>query len=258
MPTGGVVTVALDVIDCDDAVATRSDLTPGAYARMRVSDTGIGMARDVKEKAFDPFFTTKDVGKGSGLGLSMVFGFAKQSGGTVELDSAPGCGTTLTILLPRSKAAALPIEPAPKPEEPAPATGPISVLVVEDDPLVRTQVVLSIRSLGYDVIAVENGPAALAELEQGRKVDLLFTDIVMPGGMTGHDLAVKASAARPGLRVLFTSGFPDSAEQKKLDMAIRLLAKPYRRADLARALREALEGRPSDGARVPPPAVSNG
>jgi PAS domain S-box-containing protein len=258
MPGGGVVTVAIDVIDCDAAVAAGSDLAPGAYARLRVSDTGTGMAPDVKEKAFDPFFTTKDVGKGSGLGLSMVFGFAKQSGGTVELDSVPGSGTTLTILLPRTQVAVA-IEPAPKLEEPPPAPGPVTVLVVEDDPLVRTQVVLSIRSLGYEAIAVENGPAALAELAQGRKVDLLFTDIVMPGGMTGHDLAVKASAARPGLRMLFTSGFPDSAAtQKRLDASVRLLAKPYRRADLARALLDVLEGQHPDNIRVPPPAASNG
>jgi CheY-like chemotaxis protein len=118
---------------------------------------------------------------------------------------------------------------------------------------------MSIRALGYEVIAVENGPAALAELARGRKVDLLFTDVVMPGGMTGHDLAVQAGAARPGLRVLFTSGFPDSsALPKGLDASVRLLAKPYRRADLAGALRDALNGHSSDDNRVSPPAASNG
>jgi PAS domain S-box-containing protein len=258
MPDGGVMTVAIDVIECDAAAATRSDLAAGAYARLRVSDTGTGMTPGVKEKAFDPFFTTKDVGKGSGLGLSMVFGFAKQSGGTVELDSAPGLGTTLTVLLPCAQAA-VEAGPAPKVEELPPASGPVTVLVVEDDPLVRTQVVLSIRALGYEVIAVENGPAALDELAQGRKVDVLFTDIVMPGGMNGHDLAVEAGALRPGLRVLFTSGFPDSAAaQQRLDAAVRLLAKPYRRADLARALHDVLEGTHSNDGRVPPSAASNG
>jgi PAS domain S-box-containing protein len=258
MPDGGVMTVEIDVIDCDAVAALRSDVAPGAYARLRVTDTGTGMTPDVKEKAFDPFFTTKDVGKGSGLGLSMVFGFAKQSGGTVELDSAPGRGATLTILLPRAQTATA-AEPAPKAEELPPATGPVTVMVVEDDPLVRTQVVLSIRALGYDVIAVENGPAALTELAQGRKVDVLFTDVVMPGGLNGHDLAVKACAARPGLRVLFTSGFPDStAEQKHIDVAVRLLAKPYRRADLAHALRDVLEGQPLNDGQAPPSAASIG
>jgi CheY-like chemotaxis protein len=123
---------------------------------------------------------------------------------------------------------------------------------------VRTQVVLSIRSLGYEVIAVENGPAALDELAKGRKVDVLFTDMVMLGGMNGHDLAVKASAARPGLRVLFTSGFPDSAAaQQRLDVPFRLLAKPYRRAELARALHDALEGQPSGDVTISPSAASS-
>jgi PAS domain S-box-containing protein len=257
MPDGGVMTVSIDVTDCDATTAAGSDLAPGAYARLRVSDTGTGMTSDVQEKAFDPFFTTKDVGKGSGLGLSMVFGFAKQSGGNVELDSAPGRGTTVTILLPRTQAAVA-TEPAAKADELPPATGPVTVLVVEDDPLVRTQVVLSIRSLGYEVIAVENGPAALDELAKGRKVDVLFTDMVMLGGMNGHDLAVKASAARPGLRVLFTSGFPDSAAaQQRLDVPFRLLAKPYRRAELARALHDALEGQPSGDVTISPSAASS-
>jgi CheY-like chemotaxis protein len=257
MPGGGTFTVAVDADTFAVATGAGAETTPRACARMRVSDTGIGMSAAVKERAFEPFFTTKEVGKGTGLGLSMVFGFAKQSGGHAELESAPRRGTTVTIMLPLAEAEASdeasPETPA-VPEMPAAqeataalevpsAAGPATILVVEDDPLVRAQVALSIRSLGYQVIEVADGPAALQEIESERRIDLLFTDIVMPGGMNGRELAAKACATRAGLRVLFTSGYSDNVfiRDGRRETGPRLLGKPYRRPDLARMLREVLE-----------------
>jgi CheY-like chemotaxis protein len=245
MPGGGTFTVAIDAGAFSVAAGAGTETTPRACARMRVSDTGTGMSAAVKERAFEPFFTTKEVGKGTGLGLSMVFGFAKQSGGHAELESAPGRGTTVTISLPLAKAE---VKDEVSPEAPAApeaqsVAGSATILVVEDDPLVRAQVAMSIRSLGYEVIEVADGPAALQEIEGERRIDLLFTDIVMPGGMNGRELAAKASAARPGLRVLFTSGYSDNVfiRDGRREAGPRLLGKPYRRPDLARMVREVLE-----------------
>ena len=255
MPDGGAFTVAVDAGAFASAAETGTDTTP--CARMRVSDTGTGMSAAVKERAFEPFFTTKEVGKGTGLGLSMVFGFAKQSGGYAELESAPGRGTTVTIMLPLAKtkvtAEVLPATPElpAAPEVPSVA-GTATILVVEDDPLVRAPVAMSIRSLGYEVIEVADGPSAMKEIESKRRIDLLFTDIVMPGGINGRELAAKASAVRPGLHVLFTSGYSDNVfiRDGRREAGPRLLAKPYRRPDLARALREALEqDRPANGTK---------
>ncbi len=247
MPDGGAFTVALDAAEADAVVRAGRLLAPGAYARLRVSDTGLGMTPEVMEKAFEPFFTTKEVGKGSGLGLSMVFGFARQSGGHAELDSTPGRGTTVTILLPLAKSAAETETPSEIAEAP-PAIGPATVLVVEDNDLVRAQVVMAIQSLGYEVIEAEDGPSALKQLAGPRRIDLLFTDVVMPGGMNGRELAARARAGRPGLRVLFTSGYADNVLTPGDQFnAVPLIAKPYRRSDLARALREVLADETAEG-----------
>ena len=240
MPGGGVFTVAVDAIEAAANIRAKFELAHGTYSRLRVSDTGVGMSPEVMEKAFEPIFTTKDVGKGSGLGLSMVFGFAKQSGGHAELDSRPGHGTTVTILLPPAESAAR-VETEPEIAEAPPASGPATILLVEDNDLVRPQVAMAIRALGYDVIEAEDGPSALQQLAQPCRIDLLFTDIVMPGGINGRELAAKACAIRSGLRVLFTSGYADNVltREEQRD-GVRLIAKPYRGPELARVLRDVL------------------
>jgi CheY-like chemotaxis protein len=201
------------------------------------------MTPEVAARAFEPFFTTKDIGKGSGLGLSMVYGFVKQSNGHVTIYSEPGLGTTVRLYLPASPGESpADREHAPKValDEPALARG--TVLVAEDDPFVRTYAVACLESLGYRVTAAVDGNEALALLGQGTAVDLLFTDIVMPGGMNGWELAERAQRLRPGLKVLLTSGYAleTLAARGRLHPEMQVLNKPYRKADLARRLREVM------------------
>jgi CheY-like chemotaxis protein len=205
-----------------------------------VSDTGTGMDAATLERAFEPFFTTKEVGKGSGLGLSMVYGFVKQSRGHVRIYSEPGHGTTVKLYLPRAGAEADADAPAAAPADPERGSG--RILIVEDDALVRENAVEQLRSLGYDVVAAGSGSEALAALEKGEAFDLLFTDVVMPGGMNGRELAERALALRPGLPVLYTSGYTENAivHHGRLDRGVDLLAKPYRRQDLAAKVRAVL------------------
>ena len=239
MPEGGKVTIETANVFLDHAYASRhADVRAGQYVMVAVSDTGIGMAPDVAARAFDPFFTTKPPGKGSGLGLSMVHGFVKQSGGHVKIYSEPGHGTTIKVYLPRSD-----VEAA---EAPTTATsfavpGGSRVLVVEDDDLVRHHVIGQLRSLGFEVESARSGREALAKLAQGETFDLLFTDVVMPG-MSGRQLADEARRIRPDLPVLFTSGYTENAiiHHGRLDKGVHLLTKPYTRDDLAAKLREAI------------------
>ena len=209
------------------------------YVVVRVSDSGLGMAPEVIAKMFEPFFTTKEVGRGTGLGLSMVYGFAAQSEGFVEVDSEVGKGTTVSVFLPRAK------EPT-KREGPAPprqfAHRSETVLLVEDDDLVRTHVGKQLRSLGYIVIEAVNGPDALAIIKRREHIDLLFTDIMMPGGMNGGDLARKAKTMCPSLRILFTSGYPGDTDLGTSGHGDRaaILAKPYTKGMLAMKLHELL------------------
>jgi CheY-like chemotaxis protein len=211
-----------------------------------VSDTGAGMTPDVLARAFEPFFTTKGVGKGSGLGLSMVYGFVKQSGGHAKIYSESGHGTTVRVYLPRAASAAT---AAVSHAEPPEVGGHEHVLVVEDDPRVREHAVTLLRGLGYRVSDAADGAAALKVLAGPEFVDLLFTDIVMPGGMNGRQLADAARALRPHLRVLYTSGYTENAivHHGRLDPGVQLLAKPYRRRQLARKVRAVLDG-PEPGA----------
>jgi CheY-like chemotaxis protein len=190
---------------------------------------------------FEPFFTTKEKGKGTGLGLSMVYGFIKQSRGHINLYSEPGHGTTVRIYLPRAEGG--PNDRAILDRHWQRVGGDETILLVEDDELVRRYVQQQIESLGYRVLAAADGPAALAILRERSDIMLLFTDIVMPGGMTGRALAEAARALRPDLRILYTSGYTDSAigRHDRFDAEIPLLSKPYRSADLAQYIREALE-----------------
>jgi PAS domain S-box-containing protein len=241
MPSGGRLTVETANIHLDQTYAALADeVTPGQYVMIAVSDNGAGMDKATLEQAFEPFFTTKDVGKGSGLGLSMVYGFIKQSCGHVRIYSELGRGTTVKLYLPR--AAAGDSAGATEGSDPPPETGSDRILLAEDDPLVREHVAGQLASLGYAVVSVGSGPAAMALLQQGEMFDLLFTDIVMPGGMNGLQLAKAAQALRPGLRVLFSSGYAENAltHQERLEPGIHILAKPYRRQDLAKHIRIAL------------------
>ena len=236
----GVFTITLGnrTLTPDD-VRTLHGLAPGEYVRLAVSDTGAGMSEDVRALAFEPFFTTKPVGEGTGLGLSMAYGFVKQSGGHIALASAPGQGTTVEILLPRSNERELPM---PLPVIETAAGGNERILVVEDDMEVRLTAVGTLGALGYHVIDAVDGASALALLEQGAEVDLLFTDVVMPGPVSSTELAEQARRILPNVAVLFTSGYTRNAltHGGRLQEGVQLLSKPYQRTQLAHKIREAL------------------
>jgi CheY-like chemotaxis protein len=202
------------------------------------------MSADVLGRIFEPFFTTKAHGQGTGLGLAMVYGFVKQSGGHVSVYSEVGKGTVFRLWLP---AAARAIEPSKLKriaDEVPLAPADEVVLAVDDNPDVRAAVVGQLTDLGYRVEAAEDGETALHKLQSGTRVDLLFTDVIMPGGLNGKELARRAQAIRPGLKVLFTSGFPGTAFSQGLDLAPddTLLTKPYRKRELAQKIREVLDG----------------
>jgi len=216
-------------------------VAPGPYVMIAVSDTGAGIPAALRDKVFEPFFTTKEVGRGTGLGLSMVYGFVRQSGGHIKVYSEEGCGTSIKLYLPRAAGAA---QPAADTALTAPrATGLETILAVEDDRMVRDYVAAQLRSLGYAVIPAYNAAEALAILDGGAALDLLFTDVIMPGGVDGRELADQARRRRPSLKVLFTSGYTQTAivHHGRLDPGVLLLAKPYRTIDLARMIRKALD-----------------
>ena len=243
MSHGGKLTLETRNVHLDDDYAAANrDVTPGAYVMIAVSDTGPGIPAHLLEKVFEPFFTTKEVGKGTGLGLSMVYGFVKQSNGHIKIYSEEGHGTAVKIYLPRAHAAAVAAEPAAPRQMQG---GRELVLVVEDDPLVRNYVIAQIRSLGYTTLSARNAAEALAVIDSEPGIELLFTDIIMPGARNGRQLADAAQAKKPDLKVLYTSGYTENAivHHGRLDSGVLLLAKPYRKADLARMLRRALDGK---------------
>ncbi|MGV7207278.1 PAS domain S-box protein [Oxalobacteraceae bacterium A2-2] len=226
----------------EQSVLEHPELRPGQYVMIAVSDTGSGMTPEVLEQAFDPFFSTKPEGKGTGLGLSMVYGFVRQSGGHVKIDSTPGQGTTVRLYLPRSfEAEDRSAQPEPQPV----VGGDETILVAEDDEGVRATVVELLRGLGYTVLEAGDGAAALALLQDGAAVDLLFTDVVMPGPLRSPDLARLARESRPELAVLYTSGYAEDAivHGGRLDPGVDLLGKPYTREALARKIRHVLANR---------------
>ncbi|MFT0878153.1 ATP-binding protein [Rhodopseudomonas sp. G2_2311] len=237
MPGGGkLLFETANVMLDDDYAEHHPEVKPGRYVMIAVSDSGAGMTPDVLEKAFEPFFTTKSVGKGTGLGLSMVYGFVKQSNGHIQIYSEEQHGTTIRLYLPRadSDVDALPsITPI--------EGGTETILLVEDDELVRNFALAQLRGLGYRTIPAADGTAALAEVRRGTPFDLLLTDIIMPGGMNGRQLADAVARLRP-VKVLYTSGYTENAimHHGRLDPGVLLLSKPFRRADLARLVRAAL------------------
>jgi PAS domain S-box-containing protein len=242
MPQGGrlLIETANKRID-ENHVAKNFDAAPGDYVMLAVSDTGIGMPLEVLARVFEPFFTTKPTGKGSGLGLSMVYGFAKQSQGHVQIYSEVGHGTSVRLYLPRARQSGGAVIERPLDALPT-ARANERILAVEDNPDVRRIVVAQLAELGYRVLEAANGEAALKLLVEGEPVDLLFSDVVMPGGMTGHALAQAARRLRPGLKVLLTSGFPKGQDAASSEEFHNLLIKPYRKAELAAKIRAALDG----------------
>jgi PAS domain S-box-containing protein len=241
MPNGGKLTVETGNVHLDESyVGRNNDVRPGPYVMIAVSDTGVGIPPAIREKVFEPFFTTKGTGKGTGLGLSMVYGFVKQSGGHIKIYSEESHGTTIRIYLPR---AAGHVQPAADSQVAVIGGGHESILVVEDDDLVRDYVVTQLRSLGYRTSTATNAAEALAIINSDDKLDLLFTDVIMPGIMNGRQLADEAVKRRPSLKVLFTSGYTENAivHHGRLDPGVLLLAKPYRKSDLARMVRKAFD-----------------
>jgi CheY-like chemotaxis protein len=241
MPNGGKLTLeASNIVLDEDYAKTNLDVPPGDYVLIAVSDTGGGIPETIRDKIFEPFFTTKEVGKGTGLGLSMVYGFVKQSGGNIKVYSEEGHGTTLKIYLPRAGAQADAI--APTSSDFHIDVGTETILVVEDDPFVRTSVLTQLQSLGYKTLSAANGAEAIAIADGGAQFDLLFTDVIMPGKMTGRQLAQEMAKRRSSLKVLYTSGYTEDAviHHGRLDPDVLLLAKPYRKLELARMIRTAL------------------
>jgi PAS domain S-box-containing protein len=246
MPGGGVLTIEAVNKRLDDSyAATSQEVTPGDYVQLAVTDTGTGMSRTVSDRALEPFFTTKPVGQGSGLGLSMVYGFVKQSGGHIKIYSELGRGTTIKLFLPSAH------PELASPDEEVTAVSPRSrgetVLVVEDDEAVRHLTVRQLQVLGYRTLEAEDGRSALAQLERTERVDLLFSDVVLPNGQSGPMLARAVTAMRPDMKVLYMSGYTRDAviHNGVLDPGVRLLTKPFRRDELACMVREALDEEPS-------------
>jgi PAS domain S-box-containing protein len=245
MSEGGTLTIETYNVTLDeDYSGHHAEVKPGDYVMLAVSDTGTGMPPEVIAKAFEPFFTTKEEGKGTGLGLSQVFGWIKQSGGHIKIYSEVGHGTTVKLYLPRATGRGSEIVIEPKISTP---TGDETIFVVEDNPKVRKTVIRQLRDLGYKTFDAESGSRALQLVKEGVDFDLLLTDIIMPGGITGYQLAEQLRVQRPSLRVLFTSGYTDLASNGgQSTQNDPLLSKPYRKQDLGRMVRAILDGSRSD------------
>jgi len=241
MPNGGKLTIETNNVVLDAHYASvNAEVKPGNYVMVAVSDSGAGIDATLLDKVFEPFYTTKDLGKGAGLGLSMVYGFVKQSNGHIKIYSEVGHGSTVKLYLPQA------LGPAEAPAADAGAfgieRGDSTILIVEDDPLVCEYVVTQIKSLGYATLAASDAAEALAIIDSSERIDLLFTDVIIPGSLNGRQLATESLRRRPGLKILYTSGYTENAivHHGRLDAGVLLLAKPYRLSDLARMIRTAL------------------
>jgi CheY-like chemotaxis protein len=244
MPSGGKLVIETKNVILDDSdVATEVGVQRGDYVRLSVSDTGTGMTREVLARVFEPFFTTKEPGKGTGLGLSVIYGFVKQSGGHVTAYSEIGKGTTINLYLPRVATASEHHAVSKKATLAAPEVG-ATILLVEDNAEVRTVTARRLRNLGYSVVEAGSATQAIEVLGSEREIDLVFSDVVMPGGMSGFELAQWMRAGAPNVPILLTSGFAEdvarAGEASSSDLEV--LRKPYSGTELARALRKAIDG----------------
>jgi CheY-like chemotaxis protein len=244
MPHGGKLIVESSAIQLSaEHKPSYPELVPGRYVVLGLTDNGIGMPADVLSRIFEPFFTTKGPGEGTGLGLSMVYGFIKQSGGHIGAYSEVGRGSAFKLYLPVDRDSNDVSDLAAIADEAPLAHDGEVVLAVDDNADVRAAVAAYLRELGYRVETAENAEMAMQKIRTPAKIDLLFTDVIMPGGINGKELAEAARQVRPDLKVLFTSGFPgDSLGNVELEAGAALLGKPYRRIDLARKLRAVLAG----------------
>jgi signal transduction histidine kinase/ActR/RegA family two-component response regulator len=246
MPEGGKLTIEMANAALDDAYAARhAEVEPGEYVLSAITDTGKGMDAETMEQALDPFFTTKPAGEGTGLGLPQIYGFVKQSGGHLKIYSEAGEGTTVKLYLPRSLG-----QETDQPTRAAALakTGTETVLLVDDDEIVRTTVASMLEDLGYTVLLAQSGAEALTILERGVKIDLVFTDVVMPGAISGRQLAERAVEIVPTLKILFTSGYTENAivHNGRLDPGVEFLSKPYSREQLAAKLRRVFDSAPKE------------
>ena len=244
MPEGGKLTIETANTHLDEAYARMHDeVQPGQYVGIFVTDTGIGMTPETVAHAFEPFFTTKEIGQGTGLGLSQVYGFIKQSGGHVKIYSEVGLGTTVKLYLPRYRGTEQAVDEKLETHQ-LPRGRSELVLVVEDDPDVRDYTVEMVGDLGYSVLSAPDGASALRLLDSHREVSLLFTDVGLPGGMNGRQLAEQALRRQPQLKVLYTTGYARNAiiNQGRLDPAVEVVFKPFTYSDLAIKIRHILEG----------------
>ena len=242
MPSGGRLLIETLNVSLSEDYGSQHDVTPGDYVIIGVSDSGVGIAPENLDKVFEPFYTTKSKDKGTGLGLAMVYGFARQSYGHINVYSEVGQGTTIRLYLPRSpeevataeNASVLHIQPH---------IGNETILVVEDDELVRNYVISQLEFMGYKVISASNGLEAMEIIQSDADIDLLFTDVVMPGGMSGRELSDKAQRIRPQIKVLFTSGYTENSivHHGRLDPGVMLLSKPYSRDELTTKIRNSLQ-----------------
>jgi CheY-like chemotaxis protein len=245
MPEGGNLTIETGNAQLDEAyAASHADVSAGQYVMLAVTDTGTGMTPEVVSKAFEPFFTTKPLGRGTGLGLSMVYGFVKQSGGHLAIDSDPGLGSSVKVYLPRfirEETKWSPVVQAATDTQ-LPARG-ATILVVEDDEGVRRSSVEALREMGYEVMEAGDAMDGVRLIVDRGGIDLLFTDVGLPGGVNGRALADAGRSARPGMRVLFTTGYTRNAilGDGTLDRGVHFIAKPFNLADLAGKIREVLE-----------------
>jgi CheY-like chemotaxis protein len=244
MPRGGRLLLETANAHLDEQyVQENVEVTAGDYVAVYVSDSGTGMSAEVIERAFEPFFTTKEVGRGTGLGLSMVYGFAKQSRGHVKIYSELGHGTSIKLYLPRAPGDATTVAPSQPAAPEVRSGGRETILVVEDDAAVRAVAVATLESVGYRVLQAADGRLALATLREPGQIDLLFTDLVMPNGIGGQDLLRMARECRPDLKAIFTSGYSEQfiRGREEADKDVPLLPKPYRRQKLTDLIRSVLD-----------------
>jgi len=243
MPEGGRITIETANRTLEEAEARELDLDPGEYVMLAVSDTGTGMSRDTAERAFDPFYTTKPLGQGTGLGLSMIYGFARQSGGQVQIRSNLGQGTTVALYFPRTTAEFVSNETVSQRPDEIRQSGGQTVVVVDDEPIIRSLITDVLDDLGYHTLEAADGVEGLKLLQLQPVVELLITDVGLPNGMNGRQLAEAARVERPDLKVLFITGYADSAVigERALEPGMHILTKPFAMDTLAAQVRDLIE-----------------